>query len=262
MQEFAIEVNNFSYSFGNGDVLNSASFNVRKGEYITIVGPNGAGKTTLLKNIIRILKGGKGTIKVKGIDIKGFNQRELAKEITYVPQPDGRRYPFRVDEFILMSKYPYLNPFSKITAQDESEVDDVLESVHMSRFKSRDMNTLSSGERQKIMISASLVQKAEIFLLDEPTTFLDPRHEEEINRILKKLNRERNITIVSVTHNINLAAILSDKILALKDGRVAYFGDSERFMEKGVLSSIYDKKFELMTHPEKDIKIILPEVIC
>ena len=146
-------------------------------------------------------------------------------------------------------------------AEDEKEADEVLESVHMSRFKNRDMTALSSGERQKIMIAASLMQKADIFLLDEPTTFLDPKHEEEINKILKRLNRERNITIVSVTHNLNLAAMLSDKILALKNGRVVYFGNSDTFMEQSILSSLYDKEFELMSHPKKDIKIILPEVI-
>ena len=236
-------------------------FHVLEGEYLTIVGPNGSGKTTVLKNIIRILAGGSGIIKVKGIDVKDFSQKELAKKISYVPQADGRIYPFQVWEFILMSKYPHLNPFSKITSQDEREVEGVLETVHMSQFKDRDMNTLSSGERQKIMIAASLIQRADIFLLDEPTTFLDPKHEEEINRILKRLNRERNITIVSVTHNLNLATILSDKILALKDGRVVYFGNSDTFMEQSVLNSIYDKEFKLMTHPEKDIKIILPEVI-
>lgn len=261
MKEFALEVKNFSYSYGNGDILRSVDFHIREAEYLTIVGPNGSGKTTLLKNIIRILVGGSGIIKLRGLDIKGFNQRELAKKISYVPQSDGRTYPFQVWEFILMSKYPYLNPFSKITSQDEREVDEVLETVHMMRFKDRDMNTLSSGERQKIMISASLIQRADIFLLDEPTTFLDPKHEEEINKILKRLNRERNITIISVTHNLNLASILSDKILALKEGRVAYFGNSETFMEQNILSSIYGKDFKLITHPERNIKIILPEVL-
>ena len=262
MEKIAIEVNNLSFSFGNGDILYSVSFNVKEGEYVSVVGPNGAGKTTLLKNIMRILRGGRGNIKLKGADIKDFSQRELAKKLCYFPQPDGRNYPFSVREFILMGKYPYLNPFSRVTLEDENEADEVLESVHMRPFKDRDMNTLSAGERQKVMIAASLIQKAEIFLLDEPTTFLDPKHEEEINRILKRLNRERNITIVSVTHNLNMAAILSEKILALKEGRVVYFGSSADFMEQGILSSIYEKQFELMAHPDKNIKIILPEVMC
>lgn len=262
MSKIAIEVDNFSYSFGNGDVLKSVSFAIWKGEYISIVGPNGAGKTTLLKNIMRILTGGMGDIRINGVDIKKFIQRELAKEISYVPQPDGRAYPFSVKEFVLISKYPYLNPFLRINAKElEKEAEDVLESVHMERFKDRDMSALSSGERQKIMIAASLIQKASILLLDEPTTFLDPKHEEEINLILKKLNRERRITVISVTHNINLAAVLSENILALKEGRVAYFGNPKSFMKEEVLSSLYDKEFKMIDHPQKDIRIILPEVI-
>lgn len=256
-----IEVKGFSYSFGNGDILCSVTFSVKKGEYLSIIGPNGAGKTTLLKNIMRILKGGRGSIKVKDAEVAGYSQRELARIISYVPQADGRSYPFQVREFILISKYPHLNPFSKITGGDEKEVDEVLESVHMSRFKNRAMAALSSGERQKIMIAASLVQKAEVFLLDEPTTFLDPRHEEEIYRILKRLNRERNITVLAVTHNVNSAVLLSDRVLALKNGSVLYCGDSAGFMKQNNLRSLYDKEFELMRHPKKDINIILPEAI-
>ncbi|MBL7070966.1 MAG: ABC transporter ATP-binding protein [Candidatus Omnitrophica bacterium] len=168
MEKFAIEVENFSYSYGNGDILRSVGFSVKKGEYLTIVGPNGAGKTTLLKNMIRILTGGTGGIKINGTEVRHFKQKDLAKEMSYVPQPDARAYPFKVHEFILLSKYPYLNPFSMVTAEDEREVDEALEAVHMSRFKERDMGTLSSGEHQKIMISASLIQKADILLLDEP----------------------------------------------------------------------------------------------
>lgn len=262
MKNPAIEVNNLSFSFGNGAVLNSVSFNVEEGEYLAIVGPNGAGKTTLLKNIMRILSGGSGYIRVAGTDIRNYGQRELARKISYVPQPDGRHYPFSAREFILMGKYPYLNPFSRIGPQDEYEAEQVLDSVHMRPFKDRGMDTLSSGERQKIMIAASLIQKAEIFLLDEPTTFLDPRHEEEINKILKKLNRERGITIISVTHNLNLASILSDNVLALKAGSVAYAGVTAGFMQNSVLSSVYEKEFELMPHPGRDIKIILPDITC
>jgi iron complex transport system ATP-binding protein len=262
MEKFVIEANNFSYSYGVENVLSSISFQVRKGEYISIVGPNGAGKTTLLKNIIRILVGGRGAIKVSGVDIRNFSQRELAKLISYVPQPDGRTYPFKVWEFILLSKYPYLNPFSKITIEDEKEIDRALESVHMRRFKNRHMDTLSSGERQKIMISASLIQRTDVLLLDEPTTFLDPKHEVEINKILKNLNKYRNITILAVTHNLNQAALISDKILALKDGRVVYFGNSDGFMEQHILSFIYNKRFELIIHPKQNVKIILPEILC
>jgi len=255
----ALEVSGFSFSFDGAPALKSVSFEIEEGEYVSVLGPNGAGKTTLLKNIIGVLKGGQGAIKIGREETKDFGQRELAKKISYVPQADGSAYPFTVWEFILLSRYPYLNPFSEVTASDKREAEEALKTVHMSRFKDRDMHTLSSGERQKVMISSCLAQNAEIFLLDEPTAFLDPKHEEEINIILKGLNRERGITIVSVTHNLNLAAMISDRILALKGGRLVYFGSSGAFMEEGVLRSVYDKEFKLMPHPDRNINIILPE---
>jgi iron complex transport system ATP-binding protein len=225
------------------------------------LGPNGAGKTTLLRSIVGILKG-TGAIKVLGRDTSSYTQKDLAKSVAYVPQPDGRSYPFQVWEFVLMSKYPYLNPFSQFSSRYEREVDEALESVHMRSFKTRYMNTLSSGERQKIMICASLVQNAGILLLDEPTTFLDPRHEEEIQIILKRFNKDKGITVLSVTHNINSAVLLSDRIVSLKEGRVVYFGDAKRFTEAKVLSSVYEKEFKLIAHPEKqDVAIILPEPV-
>ncbi len=259
--EFALEVDNLSYSYGNGTVLDRVSFCVEKGGYLSIVGPNGAGKTTLLKNIVRILRKTQGAIKINGIDSHALVQRELAKMVSYVPQPDGSRYPFSVREFVLMGKYPFLNPFSRITKEDEREVETVLESVHMVQLKDRDMDTLSAGERQKVMICASLIQKADILLLDEPTTFLDPKHQEEVDTILNRLNKERKITVISVTHDINRAVLLGNKILALKDGRIVYFGTASDVMDENILRSIYDKDFKLMPHPHKNIRIIMPEAI-
>ncbi|MBN1871396.1 MAG: ABC transporter ATP-binding protein [Candidatus Omnitrophica bacterium] len=260
METFAIELKKFSYSFGNGYVLDSLAFKIKAGEYVSVVGPNGSGKTTLLKNIVGILKGS-GSINVLGRDIVHYSRRDLAKNIAYVPQSDGRSYPFQVREFILMSKYPYLNPFSRYGSRYELEVERALESVHMTGFKTRFMNMLSSGERQKIMICASLVQNAKILLLDEPTTFLDPKHEEEINSILKKYNREKKITIFAVSHNINSAVLLSDRILSLKNGRVVYCGEARGFTEQSVLRSVYEKEFKLFDHPEKGVKMVLPEAV-
>ena len=257
---FALEVRDFSYSFGKVNILNSLTFNVRAGERLSILGPNGAGKTTLLKNIIGILKG-TGAIKVMGRDILNYSRRDLAKNVAYVPQADAANYPFQVWEFVLMSKYPYLNTFSRITSGFESEVDIALESVHMGSFKERFMNTLSSGERQKILICACLVQNAKILLLDEPTTFLDPKHEEEINKILYKYNRQNGITVIAVTHNINSAVMSSDRILSIKTGGISYFGEAKAFMSPKILQSVYDKEFKLLRHPEMDMNIILPEVL-
>jgi iron complex transport system ATP-binding protein len=255
-----IEINAFSFEMSGKEILRDISFSIREGEYISIVGPNGAGKTTLLKCISRIHRGGRGTIAVAGKKLEEYRQRELALEISYVPQADGRIAPFTVHEFVLMGRYPYLSPFSPPSVSDIAAVREALDVTGTTEFAERFLGTLSGGERQKVYIAAALAQESRVLLLDEPTTFLDPKHESDIYRLLAAINRERGVTIVSVTHNINSAVLTSRTILALKHGAVAFCGPSEDFMRGEILHKIYDKSFELMSHPRYGRTIIAPEV--
>jgi len=251
-----------SYSFGVSDteILKDVSLTVHEGEYVSIVGPNGAGKTTLLKCISRIHKGGCGKIAVAGKKLEEYSQKELALKVSYVPQADGRHAPFTVREFVMMGRYPYLSPFSPPSLSDISAVREALEVTGTREFSERFLGTLSGGERQKVYIAAALAQEATVLLLDEPTTFLDPKHESDIYRLLAGINRERGVTIVSVTHDINSAVLTSKTILALKRGAVAFCGPAEEFMNKEILRDIYEKSFSLMKHPQYGRTIIAPEV--
>jgi iron complex transport system ATP-binding protein len=203
----AIEVEDLSFSIGEKAILRGVSLGVETGEFISIIGPNGAGKSTLLKCLVRVNRGWSGTVRLKGRGLGEYSQRELARVMSYVPQARDGAMPFTVLEFVLMGRYPYLGPFSVIDAADEAAALEVLEMVGMKDFARRAMRTLSGGERQKALIAGALSQGAEIMLLDEPTTFLDPRHEHEIINILGRINRDHGVTIVSVTHDINHAAL-------------------------------------------------------
>lgn len=255
-----IEVDGYSFTIGGKEILRDISFAVQKGDYISIVGPNGAGKTTLLKCISRIHRGGHGRIVVAGRGIEKYSQKELALEISYVPQAEGRNVPFTVYEIVMMGRYPYLSPFSPPAASDITAVREALSVTGTAQFSDRLLGTLSGGERQKVYIAAALAQEASVLLLDEPTTFLDPKHEADIYRLLAEINRGRGVTIVSVTHDINSAVLTSGKILALKKGAVAFWGSADRFMDVETLSKIYDKPFSLMQHPRHARRIIVPEV--
>ena len=136
---------------------------------------------------------------------------------------------------------------------------DALAVTGMLEFRERSMATLSGGEKQKVFIAASLAQEARILLLDEPTTFLDPKHEEDIYRILKKLNEEKGLTIISVTHDLNHAALLSQKTIALKEGSVVYTGPSAEIMNNQILEKIYQKKFVFARHPQRKMLFTVPE---
>ena len=255
-----IEIMRFSFSIDGKEILKNISLSVKEGEYISIVGPNGAGKTTLLKCLDRIYKGGDGDIKIAGKPLDKYSQKELAGQVSYVPQADGRIVPFTVHEFVMMGRYPYLSPFSSVSEKDEVVVRDALAMTGTLEFAERFLSTLSGGERQKVFIAAALAQGAKVLLLDEPTTFLDPKHEADVHRLLARANREGGVTVVSVTHDINSAVVTSRRILALKDGAVAFCGPAEEFMNNEILQNVYDKPFMFVKHPRDGKAIVAPEV--
>jgi iron complex transport system ATP-binding protein len=159
----------------------------------------------------------------------------------------------------MMGRYPFLNPFSFPDKKDEDAVHDALTVTGTLSFESRLLGTLSGGERQKVFIAAALAQEAKVLLLDEPTTFLDPKHEAEIYTLLAHVNRKQGVTIVSVTHDINSAVLTSRCVMALKDGSIAYCGPSEEFINNEVLHKIYEKSFAFVRHPGNGRIMVAPE---
>ncbi len=254
----AVELRDFSFRLGKKEILHNVSFSVRPGEYLSIVGPNGAGKTTLLKCIDRILTGGTGEIRVFDRCVASYPQRELARRISYVPQAGARPFPFTVEQFVLMGRYPYLSPFSSVGHDDREAVREALELTGTAAFAARLLETLSGGERQKVYIAAALAQGADVLLLDEPTTFLDYRHQIEIRNVLTRANAESDLTIVAVTHDVNRAALDSDRVVAIRDGSVVFQGSPGEIMDPAVLERIYHTPLVLVRHPHAEIPVIVP----
>lgn len=255
----AVDVRHLRLDLGGWPVLRDISFAARPGEYLTVVGPNGAGKTSLLRCIDRVLRGWRGTINVNGVSIAAFTQRELARLVAYVPQAGGRHSPFTVRETILMARYPHLTPFVSLGYRDHRFVEDALALTGTGSLADRSMSTLSGGERQKVMLAAALAQNTRVLLLDEPTTFLDPRHRDVFRRVLRTINREKGVTIIEATHDLNCAALDSHRVLALRDGRVAFCGSPDQFMDEDVLADIYERSFLFTEHPVTGRLMILPE---
>lgn len=256
-----IHIRNYSFAINGIDILDDIILDVGEGEFLAIIGPNGAGKTTLIKCLVRINTGGTGDISLDGKPLESFRQKELARLAGYVPQSDGRSLPFTVEEFVLMGRYPYLGPLSPPGKEDELAARGALELTGTARLAGRFLDTLSGGERQSVLIAAALAQGSRILLLDEPTTFLDPKHVADIHRILRRVNRERKMTVVMVTHDINGAALLSDRIAVLKAGRVAFTGPPESVMCNEVLERIYEKPFLFVAHPVTGRRLIVPSEV-
>ncbi len=255
-----IEIEGLTFSFGANKVLDDVTFCVYEKERLSIIGPNGAGKSTLVKLINRILTNAKGSIAIKGRPLMEYGQKELARLIGYVPQTSELFFPYTVHEFILMGRYPHVSPFTSITDEDEQAVGDAMAMTGTTAYADRALDSLSGGERQKVYIAAALAQGATTLLLDEPTTFLDPKAQDDILATLERVNEEMGVTVISVTHDINSAAMWSGKIIALKEGRVKFIGTPEGVMKGEVLKEIYNKDFLFATHPETGAPMIVPGV--
>jgi iron complex transport system ATP-binding protein len=254
-----LEAKNFSFSLGEKEILRDVSFSVRQGEYVAIVGPNGAGKTTLLKCFDRLLTGGSGELEINGLARDQFSQKELARLVAYVPQADSRMIPFSVEQFLLMCRYPYLSPFSPVSKKDRQAVREAMQKTDTAQFSGRAISTLSGGERQKVYIAAALEQGSNIWLLDEPTTFLDYNRQNEILALLGAANKECGVTILAVTHDLNHAVLETDRVVALKQGAVVFNGPPAEIMKPDVLERIYDTSLLLVDHPLKKIPMIVPK---
>lgn len=255
--EIALEVCRFSFQLGEKPILQEISFQVAQGEYVSIIGPNGAGKTTLLKCLNGIYTGGQGTIRWFARPLEAYQRKELARRISYVPQADGRVPPFTVEEFVLLGRYPYLSPFTTIRAEDRQAARQAMEATHVTDLADRLLETLSGGERQKVFLAGAVAQGADLLLLDEPTTFLDYRHQAEIRELLRQLNASGK-TILAVTHDVNPAALDSHRIIALREGRIVFCGPPEDLMQPEVLRTIYGTDLVLVCHPITGRPVIVP----
>jgi len=197
-----LEVTEIFFSYGKEEVLKNISLEVHQGDYLGLVGPNGAGKTTLLKIMLGLLSPNKGSVKLFGTDIKEF--RDWHK-IGYVPQKATNfdvRFPLTVYEVVIMGCYCKKSLLCRINACDKSFAKLALEKVDMWEYKDRLIGELSGGQQQRVFIARALVSIPEVIFLDEPTTGVDKKTQDEFYLLLRKLNQESNLTLVLISHDI------------------------------------------------------------
>ena len=254
-----LTVERLSAGFPERPVLHDVGFALAPGERVAVIGPNGAGKSTLVKCLAGLLRPDAGEILLDGRPLGTFTQRERARRIAYVPQPTDGGLPFRVRDFVLMGRYPHAIPLSGPSAADSAAVDRALALTGTECFADRVHRTLSGGERQKVMLAAALAQEADLLLLDEPTAFLDPGHQQEIDAILAAVHRDHGTTILSVTHDLNRAALSHRRILALRDGRIVADGPPAEVYTQETLAALYGPdRFIMVPHPTADVPMLLP----
>lgn len=260
MSETAIDINQFFFGYGNKKVLFDVGLAVPAGQYVAMIGPNGVGKSTLLKSINRIVKGQEGSIRLFGKELAAYSQKELGRLIGYVPQYHEQSFAYTVFEFVLMARYPYFDALRPPSEEDEKKVHEMLALIGLGDFKDRRVHQISGGERQKVYIAAALAQEPRVLLLDEPTAHLDPRYHAEIQQLISKVSRNLGLTVLHVTHDLNHIFSWSQKVIALKNGRVLMQGTPQEVLTPKNLESIFDTRFIFIPHPQTRQPIIVPEM--
>lgn len=238
----AIQINELRISLSGKEILRGVSLSIAQGEYVSIIGPNGAGKTTLMRCLLGTYSY-QGSARISGLECYAANNRELAKTVSYVPQTHDMEFPLTVRDFVMMGRYPYLSPLAPAQKTDTDAVEKAMKMTGTAPFRERFLRTLSGGERQKVYIAAALAQETPVMLLDEPATFLDWKHQAEVMQLLKKINTECGATIVAVNHDLNSAARWSDRIIAIKDGRILLDGSPDEIIQPGPLNELFETEF-------------------
>ncbi|NPA96250.1 MAG: ABC transporter ATP-binding protein [Crenarchaeota archaeon] len=235
-----LEVRDLRAGYGKRIVVDGVSIEVRKGEFLCIVGPNGAGKTTVLRCILGLLKPMEGAVLVNGKSVYEYKPRELAKRVSAVLTERADPGMLRVWEVVALGRYPHTGPLSRMSERDLDIVEECLELVGARHLRNKLFSELSDGERQKVLIARALAQEPRILVLDEPTTFLDLRHRIEIARLLRKLAREKRISIVATMHDISLAMRVCDRVVLVKEGHVVASGFPEDVLTEDMVSEVYE----------------------
>lgn len=234
----AISIKDLSHSYGNGPVLDGLDLTVEQGEFLAVVGPNGSGKTTLLRAAAGILAV-RGTIEILGKPLRSYTRRALARIMAVVPQQTPTDFPFTVEEVVLMGRSPHLGLMEYEKERDRKAAQEAMTLTDVARLASRRLDGLSGGERQRVIIARAVCQQPRIILLDEPTSSLDPSHQLTVMEIMEALARKAAMTVVMVSHDLNLAALYSDRILLLKDGRSLGLGRPSEILTPERLQEAY-----------------------
>ena len=225
---------------GGRSLLGPVELEVRAGERVAVVGPNGAGKSTLLRLLAGILAPTAGSVRLDGEDLARLPRRTAARRIVYLPQHPPLDVPLPVERYLLLARYPHVGPARAPSSADFAAVEAALAEHDLAALRARPLHALSGGERQLVQLAAAAVQGGDLWLVDEPTSHLDPAHQRAVAARLAALERR---ALVVATHDLNLAARLAERAVALSAGLVAADGPTSEVLAPGSLAALYGAPF-------------------
>ena len=253
-----INIEKLNYSYGKKEVLKELSLDIDENKLTGIIGPNGCGKSTLAKNIIKYINGKFESFKIMDTDIRELTHKKIAQLISYIPQKSIIIPNISVFDYVLLGRFPLLkNSWDNYSEQDYEIVEKNINLLNIKELRDRNIETLSGGELQKALLARALAQEAKILLLDEPTSALDLNNAVEFMKILKNISVKKNISVIIIIHDLNLASLFCDSLIILKDGRFIEKGSPKEVINEANIKSVYNLDCKVC-YNENDKPYIIP----
>jgi iron complex transport system ATP-binding protein len=248
-----ISAENINFRYAAKPVMEDVSFSIDEAQIVAVIGPNGSGKTTLLKIINGTLFPDAGQMLIDGKDTSRWSRQEIARKVAIVPQETAVIFPFYAEEIVLMGRFPHLSNYRFEDKKDYLIVHEAMEKTDTLAFATRRFDELSAGERQRVLIARALAQEPKILLLDESTVFLDLKHQLQFLTLLRQLNTAQQLTVIFVTHDINLAAQNADRIILLYSGGIYAIGKPAEVITAANIKEVYDVGVLIDENPQSGL---------
>ena len=238
-----IEIRGVTKRYGETVVVDDLDLTIPRGGITSIIGPNGAGKSTLLSIVSRLLGPDQGSVTIDGLDVARSSGRELARRLAILRQDNHLPVRLTVRELVGFGRFPHSR--GRHTPSDRRAVEAAIEFLELGAFADRYLDQLSGGQRQRAFVAMVLCQETEYVLLDEPLNNLDLRNAVQMMRLLRRMACELDRTVVMVVHGINVASCHSDRIIAMRDGRVVADGHPSRIMDGPTLGEVFETEIQV-----------------
>ncbi len=252
-----VTVSSMRKTYSKQAVLDGIHFAVKKGECLGVIGPNGSGKSTLLKLISGVEFPDDGSVFLDGANLTSLKSKEIARKVSVLLQDALPQVDYSVQSILEMGRYPHQNWWGVDVAESATMITDIAYKLCLEHLMHRSVSTLSGGERQRVAIGKAMAQQPELLLLDEPTTFLDIGYQMQMMDMVRRWQEESGITVITVLHDLNIAAQYCDRILVLHQGKQVVLGTPSEVINDELIESVYGTKPIVLEHPVNAIPQIL-----
>ncbi|MFD1179015.1 ABC transporter ATP-binding protein [Paenibacillus puldeungensis] len=258
-----IEITGVSKAYGRQHVLKDVYWRVQAGEFWGLIGPNGSGKTTLLNLISGVEQPDAGSIMLQGAPLSSYTRKSLSRKMAVLQQDGLPRVAYPVREVVEMGRFPYQDWRGREKHEDNVRlVEGIMEKLELTELADRPLSVLSGGQRQRAALGKVMAQQPELVLLDEPTTYLDLRYQIQFMELIADWQKQDGLTVVSVLHDLNLAALFCDRLLVISEGGIVAQGPPDEILTEKMIEEVFGVKSHLVVHPDtKTPQLLLQRAI-